>query len=256
MDMIDEPDEPDNVFIPQNFPTIFAPIPTCYPPQAPMHPSASTYGSMPNAPPSFGTYYPLSQAPIAYPSDPMYNFFRNTPPPFPAYPPSHAPTIHPSAFMYDFRSSTPPPFTHQPLSAPPEKRVIDNTAVSLALSFAGGELSSRTNPANTVWQLRCPDCTTWISTGIPSDTTLGNVDGHFASLIAHRNGRRCLAAKLKAAPDFGRRELFSTAGGHDHVPVQPPPRTSSAPPDPLSPVKRNDVWFSAHGHEFDEAYTG
>lgn len=258
MDILDEPDGPDNIFIPQNFPTIFAPIPTYYSPsQAPiMHPSAFMYNSVPDAPPHFPTYYPPSQPPVTHPSTLVYDFIPNTQPPFPAYyPPSQARITQPSTFTYNSVPSTPPPLIDHQLYVPSEQRIIDNTTVALALSFAGGELSARTNPSNTAWQLRCPDCAAWISTGIPSDTTLGDVDGHFASLIAHRNGRRCLAEKLKVAPDFGRGGAISTTEGQGHSSLQPPPRISSAPPDPLSPVKRNDVWYSTHAHEFDDAYT-
>lgn len=142
-------------------------------------------------------------------------------------------------------NSAPDPLAHQPLQPPATQRAIENTKASLSVAYSDGALSARHNVATTKWELQCPDCHSWISTTIPSDLTLGDTDGHFSPLVAHRKGKAC-AMKWKS--------LVAQLGQGEN---QPPERTSSAPPDPNSPIKRSDrVWSSQNAREFDEAYIG
>lgn len=159
--------------------------------------------------------------------------------------PLFAPTpTHPPFYPFGYR--------HPSISSPlqqPEPITIDNTGIALALAFAGNSISTRSSAVNATWQLQCPDCKAWVSTSISSSKTIGD-RGDFASLVAHRNGKRCREERLRVAE--------SRDAGHGHTAsMQPPPRTTSAPPDPLSPVKRtNAVWFSQNAHDFDDAYAG
>lgn len=175
------------------------------------------------------------------------------------------PTFHPhlSSTFPPFASSTfgsiqntPTPTVRardQPTSVAP---TVNNTQASLSLAFADGVLLMRTNAATMKWELQCPDCKAWVSTGLSSESTLGNRDGHFASLVAHRQGKKCAQEwKSRVAGLDG---SDTSLGADGEIPTQQlPPRTSSAPPDSLSPGKRaQNAWYSAHAHDFDDAYSG
>lgn len=164
--------------------------------------------------------------------------------PIPMYP-SFDSFVGPSASASISVNSAPAPYILNRPQPPSMQRTIQNDKASLSAAYINGDLSSRHNVATTKWELQCPDCHSWISTAVPSDLALGDIDGHFASLVAHRKGKAC-AMKWKS--------LIAQLGQGEQ---QPPDRTSSAPPDSNSPVKRNDtVWASQNAHEFDDAYMG
>lgn len=171
--------------------------------------------------------------------------------PIPAYPTMHLPpfTHYPSESADSSLRNTPTPSITS--NQYPLTTAIENTPVALSLAFAGNAISTRMNEIKATWQVQCPDCQAWIQTGIPSSTTFGDIPGHFQSLSHHRSGKRCQTERLMMV-NIGRGDLSSMTA---HAPMQPPPRTTSAPPDPLSPVKRSEAaWYSQNAYEFDDAY--
>lgn len=172
----------------------------------------------------------------------------------------HAPFIpfaYPSASTDSSRQDTPISIWDHSSTITSAQATIPNTRTALALAFAGSQIFSRLNGTNTAWQIQCPDCSTWVSTGVPSDMVLGDTEGHFASLAAHRGGKKCVAEWLKASSGFGSGRLDSSSDGVRGQFMQPPPRTMTAPPDSASSGRRTElVWLSQAAHDFDNAYTG
>ncbi|KAH9913947.1 hypothetical protein B0H21DRAFT_805153 [Amylocystis lapponica] len=71
-----------------------------------------------------------------------------------------------------------------------ESSILENNRSVLLNAFTRGTISVRNN-ATTRWEVQCPDCHIWVSTGMLRTVRFGHRETHFSALESHRKSKKC-----------------------------------------------------------------